>query len=80
MWIGEREMMLRPGETVHVPRGVVHRGRNSGAGEGRRLLVFSPAGIESFFTETGTAMPDIAIDQVEALASAARHGWVLTGK
>src|SRR2546423_26094 len=40
---GERSR-LTAGQTLHVPPGVVHAGGNVGAGRGRRILLFSPAG------------------------------------
>lgn len=67
-----------PGQTIHIPRGIVHGSRNVGGQPGRRVLLFSPAGIERFFLETGASSPDIKIDQVAALESASRHGWVFT--
>jgi quercetin dioxygenase-like cupin family protein len=63
-----------PGETVHVPVGVVHSGRCV-EGPGRRVVIFSPAGIEAFFLETGAASADAAVDLAAALESATRHGW-----
>lgn len=44
---------LGPGQTAHIPAGVVHSGANVGAAVGRRLLTFSPAGMEEFFREAG---------------------------
>lgn len=66
---------LGPGETIHVPRGVVHSGGNVGDEPGRRIVIFSPAGIERFFAETGAATPAAQVDLAAALASAQRHGW-----
>jgi quercetin dioxygenase-like cupin family protein len=66
---------LGPGQTLHVPAGVVHAGGNLGAGLGRRVLIFSPAGMEEFFREAGTPSPDAVVDSGAALASALRHGW-----
>jgi quercetin dioxygenase-like cupin family protein len=63
------------GQTVHIPAGVVHAGGNVGAGPGRRLLVFSPAGMEGFFREAGSASPDAEVDRHTAHDSATRHGW-----
>jgi mannose-6-phosphate isomerase-like protein (cupin superfamily) len=67
-----------PGETVHVPTGVVHSGRCL-EGPGHRVLVFSPAGIEAFFLETGAESGDDPVDLAAALDSATRHGWQFTG-
>jgi len=59
------------GDTLHVPKGVVHATR----GSGRRVVVFSPAGIEAFFLEVGQPTPDEETDVDAALAAAQRHGW-----
>jgi quercetin dioxygenase-like cupin family protein len=69
---------LGPGQTIHIPKGIVHGSRNVGQRPGRRVLLFSPAGIEHFFLEIGAPSPDLEIDQQTALASASRHGWVFT--
>lgn len=68
-----------PGQTVHIPAGVVHSGGNVGAEPGRRLLIFSPAGMEEFFREAGAATADVEPDLGAALASAQRHGWRFVG-
>jgi mannose-6-phosphate isomerase-like protein (cupin superfamily) len=75
---GERRL-LTPGQTLHVPAGAVHEGANAGAGTGRRILVFSPGGMERFFLEAGARSPRAEVDQAAVLASAARHGWEFTG-
>ena len=64
---GERREM-GPGDTAHVPRGVVHSGGNIGDEQGRRLVVFTPGGIEGWFLEVGES-PD------SALEAALRYGW-----
>ena len=71
---GERSL-LHPGETVHVPAGVVHGGGNVGTQAGRRLVLFHPAGVERFFREVGTASPSEPVDVSAVMTSAARHGW-----
>jgi len=66
---------LGPGDSIHIPRGAVHSGANVGDQAGRRIVVFSPAGIEGFFLETGAATASEPPDLDAALASARRHGW-----
>jgi quercetin dioxygenase-like cupin family protein len=66
---------LGAGQSIHIPAGVVHAGGNVGADRGRRLIVFSPAGMEEFFREAGTASPEAEADRGAALQAAARHGW-----
>ena len=75
---GERSR-AGPGETVHVPKGIVHASGNVGDAPGRRILLFSPAGMERFFLETGAESPDAEADPRAALESAIRHGWEFVG-
>ncbi len=78
MDVGGEALRLVAGETVHIPRGVVHSGGNVGAEVGRRLVLFSPAGMEGFFLEAGSAAPGEP-DLGAAGAAAARHGWEFVG-
>jgi quercetin dioxygenase-like cupin family protein len=70
-----RRSQLSAGETIHVPRGVIHSSANVGLRPGHRVVLFSPAGLERFFLETGASTPESEIDLEAALASATRHGW-----
>jgi quercetin dioxygenase-like cupin family protein len=62
---------LRPGETVHIAAGVVHAGTTTG----RRLLTFTPGGMEDFFREAGAPSPDAEVDRAATAETALRHGW-----
>jgi quercetin dioxygenase-like cupin family protein len=75
MRVDGRRHVLRAGETIHVPRGVVHSGANVGERPGRRVLVFSPAGMERFFLEAGAATPGAEVDTAALLSLAVRYGW-----
>ncbi|HMJ04369.1 MAG TPA: cupin domain-containing protein [Conexibacter sp.] len=75
MEVAGTRTLLRAGESIHVPRGVVHAGANVGATSGRRIVLFSPAGMEAFFREAGAASAGAEADLPAALASAVRHGW-----
>lgn len=66
---------LSAGETIHVPRAAIHSAANVGERPGRRLLLFSPAGMERFFLEAGAPTREAEIDPAFALAAASRHGW-----
>ena len=66
---------LAAGQTVHVPADVVHSSANVGETPGRRIVMFSPGGMEAFFLELGTAASGVEVDPVEALAAATSHGW-----
>ena len=71
---GERTR-LAAGQSIHIPRGVVHASANAGERAGRRVVLFSPAGMERFFADAGAAAPDAPVDLAAALAAATRHGW-----
>src|SRR4051795_9913721 len=55
---GERRE-LGPGDSAHVPAGTLHEGRKIGHVEGRRVIVFAPAGVEGWFRAVA-AEPDRA--------------------
>jgi quercetin dioxygenase-like cupin family protein len=75
MEIGGQPRRVSAGQTVHVPRGTVHSGRNDGPTTARRLILFSPAGAERFFLEVGAGTPDADIDLSTVAAAATRYGW-----
>lgn len=75
MNIAGQRSRVAPGQTVHIPADVVHAGANVGATTGRRIVIFSPSGMERFFLEAGTSSRDIEVDVTAALAAANRHGW-----
>ena len=52
---GEEEFRLGPGDLVFLPRGVPHSQRRVVPGEGRFLVLASPAGLEGFFRELAAA-------------------------
>jgi quercetin dioxygenase-like cupin family protein len=73
--VAGRRSRLRAGEAVHVPADVVHAGANVGPDTGRRIVIFSPAGMEDFFEEVGGRSPEASAAPAAAIASATRHGW-----
>lgn len=70
-----RPFRLGPGQTIHVPADMIHSTANIGAGPGRRVLIFSPAGMEEFFLQAGAPTAESELDGAEVLAVALRHGW-----
>jgi quercetin dioxygenase-like cupin family protein len=68
-------LRLSSGQTAHVPRGVIHSGANVGRQRGRRVLLFSPAGMERFFLDAGASEPGEELDAAGTLPHAMRHGW-----
>jgi quercetin dioxygenase-like cupin family protein len=77
----EGEIELERGSLVRVPRGTAHAFANRGRATGRRLVMFTPAGIERFFLEVGVpatdrrSPPADSQDPRELLRAAARYGW-----
>jgi hypothetical protein len=80
--LGEETIVAGAGDFVNVPRGTVHRFRNTGTETARMVLTFTPAGIERWFEETLEPAPNGAedapdnIDEVGAryVAAAPRYG------
>ena len=66
---GERRE-LAAGDTAYVPRDTVHSGGTIGDEPARRVLVFSPAGMEHFFRALAASEEPGAM-----LELATRHGW-----
>ena len=64
---GER-FELGAGDSAHVPRGALHEGRNLGDEEGRRVIVFAPAGVEGWFR-------GVAAEPERAGELALQYGW-----
>jgi quercetin dioxygenase-like cupin family protein len=60
--LGEETILAGAGDFVNVPRGTVHRFRNSGTEAARLVLTFTPAGIEHWFEETLERAPNGATD------------------
>ena len=53
--VGDEELRIGPGGVVFAPRGVPHSQRRVEPGEGRLLIMTSPAGFEGFFRELAAA-------------------------
>ncbi len=75
MELDGKPIQLAAGETIHVPRGMPHSGANVGPRTGRRIVLFSPGGMERFFLEAGQPTAEAEADLGAALACALRHGW-----
>jgi len=82
--IGEDILTASPGDSVYLPRGIVHSFKNTGDVDAKVLVLITPAGLENFFAEVF----DPAADRFAAppfnkeviarsLASAPRYGLVL---
>src|SRR5689334_13409835 len=47
--VGAKTLNATPGDTVHLPRGIVHWFQNMGSVDAKFLMVATPAGLEKFF-------------------------------
>jgi quercetin dioxygenase-like cupin family protein len=75
MEVGGQRTRLNAGDTLHVPADTLHAGANVGEAMGRRVLIFSPAGMERFFLEAGAPAQSESVDAQAVLSAAQRHGW-----
>ena len=78
MTIDGEEQEVGPGDTIHIPTGVEHAATLLGAEPGRRVITFTPAGIEEFFLSGGTRNRDDLVDSRALLDLAMAHGWQFT--
>jgi quercetin dioxygenase-like cupin family protein len=65
---------LSAGQTVHIPLGAIHAGANVGPETGKRIVIFSPAGMERFFLDAGACSPE-EVDLAGTFDAAIRNGW-----
>jgi mannose-6-phosphate isomerase-like protein (cupin superfamily) len=72
---GEAEFTVRPGDTVFLPRGVPHAQQRVVSGDGRLLVVCSPAGFEEFFRDLAAADREGILGS-EAYAAASERAGV----
>jgi quercetin dioxygenase-like cupin family protein len=49
--VGGITITASPGDFVHLPRGIMHTFRNTGAVTARALVITTPAGLENYFAE-----------------------------
>jgi len=83
--IDEQWSILRPGDTLIVPRGTPHTFSNPFLTPCRFLTQYTPAGFEQFFADAGVAATDMfrpdaarpTPDQMRALAG--KHHMTLVG-
>lgn len=49
--VGGKTIEARPGDFVHLPRGIVHSFKNTGTAVATMLVTVTPAGLERYFAE-----------------------------
>ena len=76
VWVGDQTLYASEGDCAHLPRGIVHSVRNTGAENARMLVTATPAGIEKFFEEAfypaveGTEPPPVTPELIGRLMAA----------
>ncbi len=66
--VGGKTIEATAGDFIHAPRGVSHHYRNNGAVPARMLAMFTPAGMEHWFTECLVPVSDQQPDPPEVTA------------
>lgn len=57
--VGGREISAGPGDFVHAPRDIPHLYQNRSSTPARMTVLAVPAGVERFFAEAGSPLPDL---------------------
>jgi mannose-6-phosphate isomerase-like protein (cupin superfamily) len=76
---GDQEFHLGPGGVVFLPRGIPHSQRRVVPGEGRLLVLTSPAGFEGFFRELAEAERASTLGPDAYAAASKRYGIAWLG-
>jgi len=75
--IGDEVFSGGPGTCAFLPRAVPHAWKNSDAGPGRAVFLYTPGGAGKYIEEM-RARPQ-TLSEAEREAERARHGWKLIG-
>jgi mannose-6-phosphate isomerase-like protein (cupin superfamily) len=57
---GDKESVLEAGSFAYIPKGTLHTFKNIGEGQGRLLVIITPAGLEEFFYAIGAPADGMA--------------------
>lgn len=84
--VGESTYKAKAGDFVFIPRGTVHKFKNSGGSTAVQLVTFVPAGMERFFrevfppvTDRNAAPPPVTDELIRKMNEVApKHGLELT--
>jgi len=73
VWVGDRHVVLRPGMSATLPRGVVHRFDNTTGRPARVLIVVTPGEGAAFFDEFDRVRPQLPQDLDKVVKILANH-------
>lgn len=87
-YVPDRRIIVPAGGFVNAPKNIPHRFANEGETPVRALCIAAPAGIENFFREVGTPLPDgsappvppTAADIGKIIAAAPKYGIEILSK
>ncbi len=75
--VGGRDVALAPGQSLHIPRGVVHGFRNDGTVPARSLSILTPGVLgAAYFREMAALAAGGAPDPARLRDTMLRHGLV----
>ena len=78
MYLGDEEVVCRPGSFIFVPRGVPH-GFRTGDAVGRKLNFYFPASMVGYFDDLAATLRGQDVGEDELAGIAAKHGMVIVG-
>ena len=76
--IGEEVSVGGPGTCAFMPRNVPHAWKSTGAGTGKVIFFYTPAGAGRFF-EARLGQPSGEITDAAAIEMRKRYGWEIVG-
>jgi quercetin dioxygenase-like cupin family protein len=71
--IGDRTLVATAGCFIQAPKGVPHGYKNIGTTPGKMLLLFVPAGIETFFEDFAKLTAAGTVDEASIMSVAKKH-------
>jgi mannose-6-phosphate isomerase-like protein (cupin superfamily) len=78
MYLGEDEVVCRPGSFIFVPRGVPH-GFRTGNAVSRKLNFYFPASMVGYFDDLSAVLRQQDVGDDELAKIAAQHGMEIVG-
>ena len=79
IWLGDKEVTVKPGDLVVIPKGTPHAFRCMGPTPGRMLTTVVPGGLDDFFIEIETRGFKLPQDLEQLVALGKRYGHEFIG-
>jgi uncharacterized cupin superfamily protein len=78
-WMNGEVVLVRPGNSIFLPRGVAHTFRVASTSPGRNLTILTPGGMEEFFVEAAAQAPRLPEHMDRLLQLGDRYGIEFRG-